>query len=310
MNDAVYIIGVGAIGKALAVALKQDNKNVLLLRGSIDDQPPYTETIKVIADEQTELEAKIEVRSLRSFSALNGSVVLTSKSYGNEKLAQSLKDKAGNSPLVILQNGLGVEQAFLDNAFPEIYRGVLFVTSQPVAAHTVRFKPVSVSPIGVIRRNNTHLLSLVDHLTTPLFPFRAEADIQPVIWKKAIINSVFNSICPLLEVDNGIFHREEPALAMAWRIIRECTAVACQKGILLEPEEVLESLLLISRTSDGQLISTLQDIRNQRPTEIETLNAEIVRIARNLHLEHLVAETNLLGELVKLKSALGRNRFP
>ncbi|RAK02085.1 2-dehydropantoate 2-reductase [Larkinella arboricola] len=307
MKNTIYIIGAGAIGKVLAVALKRANKNVILLRGSVDDQASDTQKINVIVDQKTELEAEIEVSSLRNFPTLDGIIVLTSKSYGNQKLAQRLKNKAGHSPVVILQNGLGVEQPFIDNAFPEIYRCVLFVTSQPVSAHTVRFKPVSVSPIGVIQGNNTRLISLVDSLNTPLFPFRAETDIQPIIWKKTVINCIFNAICPLLEIDNGIFHRDESALEIARRVIGECTAVAREKAIFLDADDVLESLLLISRSSDGQLISTLQDMRNGRQTEMDTLNAEIVRIASSLHKEDLVPETRLLGELVNLKSALGRS---
>jgi 2-dehydropantoate 2-reductase len=73
---------------------------------------------------------------------------------------------------------------------------------------------------------------------------------------------------------------------------------------LLDPAEVEENLLNISRSSDGQLISTLQDIRNKRRTEIETLNFEIVRIARSLGKENTVKETRLLGELTKLKADL------
>jgi len=75
----------------------------------------------------------------------------------------------------------------------------------------------------------------------------------------------------------------------------------------LEADEVVERLLLISKSSDGQLISTLQDINNKRPTEIETLNFEIVNIARRLNKENAVAETKLLGELTRLKSELSRS---
>ena len=63
-------------------------------------------------------------------------------------------------------------------------------------------------------------------------------------------------------------------------------------------------LLQISRSSDGQLISTYQDILAGRPTEIDTLNFAISRQADSLQLSHLVTETKLLGELVQLKSRL------
>ncbi|WP_423147860.1 ketopantoate reductase family protein [Rubrolithibacter danxiaensis] len=306
MKNDIYIIGAGAIGKALAVFLKLAGRKVILLRGSLDDKSTYFEKIQITSDDKTELEAEIEISTLSNFPQLDGIIALTNKSYGNKNLAQALGKKANSSPVVILQNGLGVEQVFVDNHFPEIYRCVLFVTCQTIAENKVSFKPVSISPIGIIKRSNTHLNAIVEQLNSPDFQFKAEQNIQPVIWKKAIINCVFNSICPLLEVDNGIFHREGRVLEMAKRVIAECVSIAREKGIILNSDEVTESLLLISKSSEGQLISTLQDIKNKRPTEIETLNLEIAAIAKTLNKENLVKETKLLGELTKLKSELNQ----
>lgn len=119
-----------------------------------------------------------------------------------------------------------------------------------------------------------------------------------------IVNCVFNSVCPLLSIDNGIFHRNNEALAIGKRIIKECIQVANACGVPLPEEEVTETLLAISRSSDGQLISTLQDINEHRPTEIATLNLEIARIAKELGMEDMVKETRLLGELTAIKSSL------
>jgi 2-dehydropantoate 2-reductase len=89
-------------------------------------------------------------------------------------------------------------------------------------------------------------------------------------------------------------------------VIEECVAISKEKGIFLNSDEVAASLLLISKASDGQLISTLQDIKNRRETEIATLNFEIVRIAKGMNKGNLVMETELLGELTRLKSDISR----
>jgi 2-dehydropantoate 2-reductase len=77
--------------------------------------------------------------------------------------------------------------------------------------------------------------------------------------------------------------------------------VAEGQGINLNRAEVMDSLLLISRSSDGQFISTLQDIRNHRPTEIATLNLAIAGMAAT---EQAIIQTRLLGQLTLLKSQL------
>ncbi len=303
-NKTIYIIGAGAVGKALAVFLKGKGQNVIIIRGSIDNNSSYTEKIKVQFNDKEEFEAEIEISSLSRFTALNGIVVLTNKSYGNEQLAGKLSPKIGSSPVVILQNGLDIEKPFIHNNFPGIYRCVLFTSSQIINTNTVKFKPVSISLIGVIAGDSTDLEKIVAQLDNPYLQFRVEENIQPVIWTKAIVNSVFNSICPLLETSNGIFHRNTKARDIAKRVISECVAVAASQGILLNPDNVLDTLLLISRNSADQLISTYQDIQNKRKTEIETFNSAIVNIADRSIRGGLVSETRILGELVQIKSEI------
>lgn len=302
VQNRIYIIGLGAIGKALAVFLKLAKRDVTVIRGSVNDGTRKTERICVEMADGTVHQSDIDIATLDTFSSIQGIIILANKSFGNEQLAISLRSKTGSSPIVLLQNGLGIEQPFINLQYPEIYRCVLFVTSQTVDPVTVRFKPVAICPIGVERGNSSHLENIILQLNTPNFGFKSEVHIQPIIWKKAIVNCVFNSICPLLQIDNGIFHRNAEALKIARRVVSECIGIANAKGIRLRFDEVEASLLQISQLSEGQAISTWQDIRNKRRTELETLNPEIVRIAESLKKGDHVHETKLLGELTKLKS--------
>lgn len=302
----LYIIGAGAIGKALAVCLSQNGKEVELIRGSLDTGTRHVQTQCINLQSGERITAEIPFNYLDNIPHFEGVIVLTTKSFGNRILAEKLKEKALQTPLVILQNGLGIEQPFRDCQFRELYRCVLFATSQTLSSYSVSYKPVKPSPIGVVTQHSSSLQSIVSALDTPGFRFKKEEQISSVIWKKAIANCVFNSICPLLEVDNGIFQRDPQVFAIAQQIIQECVLIAHKKGIPLSLEEVEDQVLTISKLSDGQLISTLQDIRNHRETEIDTLNLEVVRIAEQLNLASEVQQTQLLGKLVQIKSRLNR----
>ncbi len=301
-RNNIYIIGAGAVGKTLAVFLKRAGKKVVIIRGSVNDRMSYSEPLRIVCKNDAIIEADVEITTFSNFNVLNGIIVLANKSYGNEQLAIELQSKAGSSPIVLLQNGLGVERPFMNSNFNGVYRGVLFFSSQLLDQTTVSFKPAASCPIGIEKGDLETLNFIVEQLTTPSFEFKSEVNIQPIIWKKAIANSVFNSICPLLEIDNGIFHRNEKALAIAQRVISECVTVAQAQGLEISAREVEETLLHISRSSDGQIISTLQDIRNNRKTEIDTFNFEIVRIATSQGSANAVLETKLLGELTQLKA--------
>lgn len=307
-NTAIYIIGAGAIGKALAVFLKQQGKDVVLLRGHVTGIPEHVESMQVELNNAEIMQADILVSSIDNYPTLDGIIVLATKSYGNEKIALGLQGKTGNSPIVIMQNGLNVELPFIDNGFQHIYRCVLFTSSQSNENNRLRFKPAASSPIGIITGDNETLAMIVDRLTNPQLVFEAEENIQSITWSKSIINCAFNSICPLLETDNGVFCRNEKALHLAKEVIDECIVVAAAKGILLNRDKITERLLLISKSSDGQLISTYQDIINKRQTEISTFNFAISGMAEALNKSELTTRTNMLGELIQLKSEIAMQK--
>jgi 2-dehydropantoate 2-reductase len=304
INKRIYILGAGAIGKALAVFLKFELKDVVLVRTSTVEKFSAIEKISVELNDNSLMDASIGITSLEDLETLDGIVVLTNKSFANRDIAKRLKSKAGKSPIVVMQNGLNVEEPFFENNFPIICRCVLFATSQITSAQTVRFKPVAISPIGILKGDEDQLQQVVVQLNNAHLQFKTIDDIQPIIWKKTIANCVFNSICPLLDIDNGLFYRNAAALTIAQKVIHECVTIAREAGIALDLKEVLDTVLLISKSSDGQLISTLQDIKNGRETEIESLNFAIAKIAADRNMTDVVANTKLLGELIKLKSTL------
>ncbi|MCB0278620.1 MAG: 2-dehydropantoate 2-reductase [Calditrichaeota bacterium] len=298
----IYIIGAGAIGRVLAVLLAEAGRDVVLIQNRAEQPFQRKETITLRVNDTQIISADIELTALANHQQLDGIIAICTKSFTNADLANQLKAKSGDSPLILMQNGLGVENAFIDAKFPELYRAVLFVTSQFNDAGEVSFKPVSTSPLGAIKISSSDVEAIVSQISTDIFPFAVSADIQTVIWTKAIINSVFNSICPLLEIDNGIFHRNSDAFSLGRQLIGECVALAHEYDIDLDANAIGERVLTISRMSDGQLISTLQDINAGRPTEIETLNLAMAALAGAKGKSEVTRQTEILGELVQLKS--------
>ena len=301
-NPAIYIVGSGAIGKALAVFLKLENRDVVLVRGSVDHQPEEENTITVHGQDEQVFRQTIKTTTFSHLSEINGIVLIATKAFGNAAIAKKLQQKEGDFSIVLLQNGLNIERPFED--FEKVYRCVLFSTSQVTGAHEVSFKTVTESPVGNLDGDNAGTEGIIQHIHTSHFGFRSEPDIETIVWNKAIINCAFNSICPLLETDNGIFQRNSEVFELAQTIIGECVTVAEQYDIKLDQKEIEKTLLLISQRADGQLISTYEDIRNQRRTEIDSLNLEVARMADEINMPELVPATRTLGEMIRMKSEL------
>ena len=308
-SEKIYILGAGAIGMALAVNLLRNGRSVAAVRTSNTNYAWETVQVSVECDQSLTIEAPLEMVSLSKLDCLSaGTIVITAKATANRFLASELRDKKSSGPIVIMQNGIGVESPFIDAGFPDIYRCVLYATSQEQQQNFFRFRSVAASPIGTLIGDTQKLSHLVTQLSTPKFQFRVEERIKEEIWKKAIMNAVFNSVCPLLEVDNGIFCRDKMVAEIALGIIEETVEVTKRIGLNLEPKGLMEQLLMISKRSDGQLISTLQDLKNGNETEIDFLNLEIARIAGEMTPKIAVGKTKILGELIAIKSRLKRSR--
>jgi 2-dehydropantoate 2-reductase len=308
-SEKIYILGAGAIGMALAVNLLRNGRSVAAVRTSNSNYAWETIQVSVECDQSLTIEAPLEMVSLSKLDRLGaGTIVITAKATANRFLASELRDKKSSGPIVIMQNGIGVESPFINAGFPDIYRCVLYATSQEQQQNFFRFRSVAASPIGTLIGDTQKLSHLVTQLSTPKFQFRVEERIKEEIWKKAIMNAVFNSVCPLLEVDNGIFCRDKMVAEIALGIIEETVEVTKRIGLNLETKGLMEQLLMISKRSDGQLISTLQDLKNGNETEIDFLNLEIARIAGEMTPKIAVGKTKILGELIAIKSRLKRSR--
>jgi 2-dehydropantoate 2-reductase len=303
-QETIYILGSGAVGFPLAAYLTNAGRNVVAVRTSRNDVPKSTINLTV-QDGINRVTVPIETISLSNLIRLDGTVVITTKSYTNPAIAGLLKERKATGPLVIMQNGVGIERPFLDAGFAAVCRCVLYLTSQPSSEFEFSFHPVTASPIGIIEGPEAELAKCVENLNTEAFPFRTEANIQKEIWKKAIINSVFNSLCPLLDVDNNVFVRDEAIAHLARQLVRECITLTNRLNIGLSETEIMQQIMRIS-TGSKQLISTLQDIRNGRRTEIESLNLEIARQAASLQPPVHLPQTELLGKIILAKSVLHR----
>ena len=77
----------------------------------------------------------------------------------------------------------------------------------------------------------------------------------------------------------------------------------------LRETELMEQIMLISKGSN-QLISTLQDIRSGRQTEIDFLNLEMARVADSMHPRLRLPKIELLGKMILAKSLQQRRRGP
>ena len=310
-GQVIYIVGAGGIGMPLAALLTSSGVQAVAVRTSRDDIAETTGRIAVDLAEGNPKLVDVRMVSLARLPQVNSGVVaVATKATANRVIAPIIRERFGDLPVVVLQNGLGVERPFVEAGFPRVLRCVLYATGQHTGDTAYRFREVAPSPVGAITGDGAEVEQIVARLSTPEFRFRAEDRIVTEVWRKVILNAAFNSICPLINIDNGVFERDPAVAAIARTVIEEAIAVASRVGVELSPDELMEQLLLISRRSSGQLISTLQDLLAGRETEIDFLNRAIARTAAELRPPIDPQITRILGELVLARSRHERSMTP
>ncbi|WP_404328863.1 ketopantoate reductase family protein [Mesobacillus maritimus] len=116
------------------------------------------------------------------------------------------------------------------------------------------------------------------------------SNILKVKWKKLLWNITFNPLSALVEGKVGDILDDDGLRITAERIGREAIAVAKKAGIPLE-DTLANQMIKQSEPARHHETSMLQDKRNGKPMEIESICGYVVRKGKELGIETPVVET-------------------
>ncbi|MBW1999278.1 MAG: 2-dehydropantoate 2-reductase, partial [Deltaproteobacteria bacterium] len=100
------------------------------------------------------------------------------------------------------------------------------------------------------------------------------------IWAKSLVYSAINPLTAILRLKNGQIVEKMESISLAKRLIDEGKLVAQAYAVQLPGEDLYDKLLVVCRSTAENLSPMLQDILNNRPTEIEALNGMIFSLGR------------------------------
>ena len=122
-------------------------------------------------------------------------------------------------------------------------------------------------------------------------------NIQDYVWLKTIINSAINPIASLAEVKNGKLRNPELNEKVK-EICEESEHIAMKKGIKLPLDPWKEINSIIEKTAENKC-SMLQDLENDQKTEINAINGELIKIAKELSINP-IQNQQALSEIEKI----------
>lgn len=123
------------------------------------------------------------------------------------------------------------------------------------------------------------------------------SDLDSLVWGKLVVNVGINALTAILRVPNGKLVEIAPARALMARAVEEAVAVAQRLGIALPYDDPVARTEEVCRATAPNRSSMLADVLRGSPTEIDVINAVIVREGARLGVPTPVNE--VLVSLIK-----------
>lgn len=279
----ISVVGPGALGCLLAATLARAGHRVWLIdhrperarrivtQGiTLYDRPdqPVVVPIQITAD-PTQVD-KVQIAFLCVKSGATAQAALT-----------ALPSLTPDGLLISLQNGIAHHAYLIDSPIS----WALGVTAQ--GAHLlgegiVKHGGAGPTFLGFLGdpgdAAQTQLRIAADLLTEAGIAAGIAENIVAAAWDKLIVNVGINALTVVENCPNGDLLDRPNALAALKAAVQEAVLVAKAYGIAISDNQEAR-VLAVCRDTGTNISSMLQDIRAGRPTEIDALNGEIVRLA-------------------------------
>jgi 2-dehydropantoate 2-reductase len=232
-------------------------------------------------------------------------VILASKGGDVAQIATQLSGHWPDALLMTVQNGIGADEIVAQHGGWRILSSVTFMSGTRHSDTHVEYVLDTATWIGPSRGTTPDDARAVAELIRSS-GLEAEAfdDLRPAQWSKLIFNATVNTVAALtgLRHDPHFAALEEPRdLGHLVRgLMDEGKAVAAAAGVQLD-EDPWEMNVLATQRGHRHAPSMLEDVRAQRPTEVDMITGSLVREANRLGVPVPLHET--MYRLIKAKEA-------
>lgn len=308
----IVIVGAGAIGRLFGALLARGGNRVTLVE-------KREETVAAINREGIGLmEPGARDPDAVTFipaSALSNAgdirscdlVILAVKSFDTiEALGQVAHLAGAGAAFLTIQTGIGNIGA-MEKALPagSVLGGYTYMAATSLGASRVRHGGTGNTVVGELDGTISPRVQRIARtfgacgIATEL-----TSSIRLMIWEKVAVLSAINPITSILRVLNGFLLDHMESITLMKRLVDEAVAVAGTRGIALRADELYDRLFDTCKRTSKNLSSMLQDILDERRTEIDAQNGAICRYAREGGLSVPTHET--MVEIIKLVEKQGQ----
>jgi len=309
----IHILGAGAMGCLWAAHLSHSNTvSFVSSRKQNFGQLSQNTTKKFTLSkpyENNSSQYNIPTVTVDALSKPIATLLVCTKSYDALSALKTLKPKLSEQTNIILfQNGLGSQFDVL-NTFPNntIFAAVSTEGANRKSDTEVIHAGIGSTQLGILNipkhkqfNSPKTLETCYRLLVSSKLSVQKHEDIWQALWTKLIINCAINPFTALLDCSNGEL-RQRSFFKNNWQALKmELVSLMAISGNPLN-EQTLEQLVFeVMDKTQANISSMLQDVRNNKPTEIDHINGFAYHYLKNNQLSN--ATNKMLWESV---NALG-----
>jgi len=272
------VVGPGAMGCLFAARLKKAGYDVTLL-DYIEERAEQINEQGIMV-EGVSGEHKVNVPTLAGNIPTPPDLVLICvKSYKTREASQTIKRGLGPETVVVtLQNGVG-NLEILEEMFgrQRVLGGVTSEGATLLGPGKTRHAGQGETIIGPGGDPNSPAEKLVSAFNQAGFKTRSADNVNDLIWGKLIINVGINALTAITRLKNGRLPELRGTRLIMEEAVKEAVAVARAKDIQLPYPDPLGRVIEVCQATAGNIASMLQDVINERETEVDFINGAIVR---------------------------------
>lgn len=288
----IAVVGAGAIGTLLAAIWQRSGRDVMLIVRS--GRTPALEaglTLSGVAgDGHVTIPVATELPTDRDV------VVLTPKLGDLEAACRVIASRLGGALVVTTQNGVRGPDIVRDALGVEPIHAIVQLNASALEPGRVHYHRRAPTVLGVAR-GVRHRLPALAALFADVAPVVVRRRIEDAMWSKLVINTLTNSVNALTGMPVATCIRDRGAASFAVALVREALAVLRAAAVRIAnlPGAPVQLLALamwapawmgrfalrrsLDRPDQQTLVtSTLQSLLRRRPTEIDYLSGELVRL--------------------------------
>ncbi len=277
----IAVFGAGAMGSFVGACLSRNADVTIIAR------PPHVDAVRrhgLRVEGLTRGTFRVAATTRAAGARDSDLVVLTTKAHDTPGAAQAMRREGVDAPVLSLQNGL-TNLATLAKALPgnrllggTTTHGVTFVRPG-----LVRHAGKGDLVVGTARGPPSLARTVARHLSTSGLACATTGNLHALLWRKAVLNAAINPVSAMLRVANGHVLGAVESRLIARMAAGEAAAVAGAEGVRVHHPWAEVRRVLVATASNRS--SMLQDLESGRPTEIDSITGEIVRVARTHGIE-------------------------